>query len=48
MIDRVKQYLKEVQSFSSSDLKEIESFRINYAGKKGILNDLFWPLEKYQ
>ena len=41
MIDRVKQYLKEVQSFSSSDLKEIESFRINYAGKKGILNDLF-------
>jgi phenylalanyl-tRNA synthetase alpha chain len=41
MIDRVKQYLKEVQSFSSTDLKEIESFRINYAGKKGILNDLF-------
>ena len=41
MIDRVKQYLKEVQSFSSTDLKEVESFRINYAGKKGILNDLF-------
>jgi len=41
MIDRVKQHLKEVQSFSSTDLKEIESFRINYAGKKGILNDLF-------
>ena len=41
MIDRVKKYLKEVQSFSSTDLKEIESFRINYAGKKGILNDLF-------
>ena len=41
MIDRVKQYLKEVQSFSSTDLKEVELFRINYAGKKGILNDLF-------
>jgi len=41
MIDRVKQYLKDVQSFSSTDFKEIESFRINYAGKKGILNDLF-------
>ena len=41
MIDRVKKYLKEVQIFSSTDLKEIESFRINYAGKKGILNDLF-------
>ena len=41
MIDRVKQYLKDVQSFSSTDSKEIESFRINYVGKKGILNDLF-------
>jgi phenylalanyl-tRNA synthetase alpha chain len=41
MIDRVKKYLKEVQSFSSTDLKEVELFRINYAGKKGILNDLF-------
>ena len=41
MIDQVKKYLKEVQNFSSSDVKEIEAFRVKYAGKKGILNDLF-------
>ena len=41
MIDQVKKYLKEVQNFSSSNVKEIEVFRVKYAGKKGILNDLF-------
>ena len=41
MIDQVKKYLKEVQNFSSSNVKEIEAFRVKYAGKKGILNDLF-------
>jgi len=33
--------LKEVDAFSSKDPKAIENFRISYAGKKGILNDLF-------
>ena len=41
MIDHVKRYLKEVQKFSSSNVEEIEAFRVKYAGKKGVLNDLF-------
>ncbi|MEK9613173.1 MAG: phenylalanine--tRNA ligase subunit alpha [Flavobacteriaceae bacterium] len=41
MIDRVKEYLEEVQAFSSLDAQEIEAFRVSYAGKKGILNRLF-------
>ena len=41
MIDRVKEYLKQVEAFSSTDPQEIETFRVSYAGKKGILNDLF-------
>lgn len=41
MIDRVKEYLKEVEAFSSTEIQEIEAFRVSYAGKKGILNGLF-------
>ena len=41
MIEEVKKHLKEVNSFSSKDAEEIEKFRISYAGKKGILNELF-------
>ena len=41
MIEEVKKHLKEVNSFSSTDAEEIEKFRISYAGKKGILNELF-------
>ena len=41
MIDRVKEYLEQVEVFSSTDPQEIETFRVSYAGKKGILNDLF-------
>ncbi len=41
MIDQVKQHLEAVASFDSSDPKEIEAFRIQYAGKKGVLNALF-------
>ena len=41
MIERVKEYLEQVNAFSSSDAKAIEEFRVSYAGKKGILNSLF-------
>jgi len=41
MIDRVKEYLEQVETFSSSNPEETEAFRVSYAGKKGILNDLF-------
>ena len=41
MIERVKKYLEEVNSFSSTDALTIEKFRVSYSGKKGILNTLF-------
>jgi phenylalanyl-tRNA synthetase alpha chain len=41
MIKEVEKYLKEVESFRPEDLKELESFRIKFAGKKGIINALF-------
>ena len=41
MIDRIKEYLKEVEAFNSTEIQEIEAFRVSYAGKKGILNGLF-------
>ncbi|MGI9527921.1 MAG: phenylalanine--tRNA ligase subunit alpha, partial [Weeksellaceae bacterium] len=41
MIDEIKKYTDEVTNFSSTNLDEIESFRIKFLGKKGIQNDLF-------
>ena len=41
MNDNLKKHLKEVENFYSENSKEIEAFRISYAGKKGILSSLF-------
>ena len=41
MIDQLKKHLKEVDNFSSDNPKEIEAFRIQYLGKKGLLNQFF-------
>ncbi|MDO7541383.1 MAG: phenylalanine--tRNA ligase subunit alpha [Flavobacteriaceae bacterium] len=41
MIKTVKEHLQKVAQFETKDLDGIEQFRIEYAGKKGILNDLF-------
>ncbi|MBB6681745.1 phenylalanine--tRNA ligase subunit alpha [Aequorivita sp. 609] len=41
MIDTVKKHIAEVQAFSSTNKEEIESFRIKYLGKKGLLNEFF-------
>lgn len=41
MIEEIKKYLAEVDSFSSTSVEEIESFRIRFLGKKGIQNELF-------
>ena len=41
MIKTVKEHLQKVAQFEANDLDGIEQFRIEYAGKKGILNDLF-------
>ena len=41
MIENIKNYLDEVEQFSSVKAEEIEQLRVKYLGKKGILNDLF-------
>ena len=41
MIDKVEAHLKEVEQFVATTPEAIEAFRIKYAGKKGILNELF-------
>lgn len=41
MIDTVKSHLKIVEEFTATTTEEVEAFRIQYAGKKGILNELF-------
>lgn len=41
MIDNIKEHIAKVEAFASSKKEEIEQFRIEYLGKKGILNDFF-------
>ncbi len=41
MLDKIKEYLDEVECFHSDNSQSIEGFRIKYLGKKGILNTLF-------
>ena len=41
MFDQIHTILDEVNEFESSDLKEIEAFRISYLGKKGKITNLF-------
>lgn len=41
MKQQIEKYLAEIQSFTTTSADELEQFRIKYAGKKGILNDLF-------
>lgn len=41
MIETIKEHIKEVEQFVSASKDEIETFRIKYLGKKGLLNDFF-------
>lgn len=41
MIETIKKHLAEVESFSATTADELETFRIKYLGKKGLLNDFF-------
>ncbi len=41
MIDKIKEFIGEAQSFSADNKEALESFRIKFISKKGILNDLF-------
>lgn len=41
MLEKIDELLLQVQSFKANSPEELEQFRIQYNGKKGILNDLF-------
>ncbi|KUO66465.1 MAG: phenylalanine--tRNA ligase subunit alpha [Lutibacter sp. BRH_c52] len=41
MLAKVKELIEEVLAFDTTSKEEIESFRIKFLGKKGLLNDLF-------
>ena len=45
MIDQLKMHIEEVHAFTSEDPEAIEAFRVNYLGKKGLLNDFFRALK---
>lgn len=41
MIDKIKELIGEAEAFKAQSKEEVESFRIKYLGKKGLLNDFF-------
>ena len=41
MIDKIKEYIAEVEEFKAKSKEEIEAFRIKFSGKKGLINDFF-------
>ncbi len=41
MLDKVKELIVEVAAFNAVTKEDVETFRIKYLGKKGVLNDLF-------
>ena len=41
MLQKAKELLVEVSSYSTKNAEELEQFRIQYLGKKGLMNDLF-------
>lgn len=41
MIERIKEYIVEVEGFETRDKELLEQFRIKYLGSKGLLKDLF-------
>lgn len=41
MIDKIKEHITEVEQFSTESKEALETFRIKYLGKKGLLKDFF-------
>ncbi|QWX83442.1 phenylalanine--tRNA ligase subunit alpha [Cellulophaga sp. HaHaR_3_176] len=41
MIDKIKEHIAELENFNTDSLEAVESLRIKYLGKKGLLNDFF-------
>ncbi|MBK8848224.1 MAG: phenylalanine--tRNA ligase subunit alpha [Bacteroidetes bacterium] len=45
MQNSIEKYINEVTAFVAANTKELEEFRIQYTGKKGVLTDLFAGLK---
>jgi phenylalanyl-tRNA synthetase alpha chain len=41
MIEKIQKLIEEADAFSTQSLDELETFRIKFLGKKGLLTDLF-------
>ena len=41
MVDKIKAHIAKVEAFATEKKEELEQFRLEYLGKKGLLNDLF-------
>lgn len=41
MTETIKEHISEIEAFQAKTKEEVESFRIKYLGKKGILNQFF-------
>ena len=41
MIDKIEDYISEIEAFQAKTTEEVENFRIKFLGKKGILNEYF-------
>jgi len=41
MIDKIKEHIARVNEFQTQSASEAEAFRIEYLGKKGLLNEFF-------
>lgn len=41
IIDKIKEHIAKIEDFSAKTKEELEQFRIQYLGKKGVLNDFF-------
>ncbi len=41
MIDKIKEHIAEVKSFTTSNKEKLEEFRVKYLGAKGLLKDFF-------
>ncbi|WP_203294864.1 phenylalanine--tRNA ligase subunit alpha [Luteirhabdus pelagi] len=41
MIQKIKDHIAKVEAFTATSKEEVEQFRIQYLGKKGILNNFF-------
>ncbi len=48
MQDKIKEHIQEIEGFTGGSKEQVESFRIKFLGKKGILADLFADMKNIE